>query len=185
MNFEEKLNKGFELFHEKEIDYALDTARELQKENPESHEAFYLEALVMQQLNQYTISMEAIEKAIELDEDNAPYYNLRGNLHMQLEELKDAEKDFDKAIELNDVPAAHRNKVMLMLMTDRGQKAIPYLLERIKANPQDAENWILMGDMIQKGGQPDKARTYYEQALKIDPDNEYAKRQIENEGDAV
>ncbi len=182
MNFEEKLNKGFELLREKDIDYALDIARELQKENPESHEAFYLEALVMQQLNQWDISIEAIEKALELsEEDNAMYYNLRGNVLMQKEELDQAEKDFDKSIELNDTPAAHRNKVMLMLMTDRGQQAISYLLERIKKNPQDPENWILMGDMIKRGGQPDKARTYYQQALKIDPDNEYAQRQLEEE----
>lgn len=181
MNFEEKLNKGFELLREKDIDYALDIARELQKEQPDSHEAFYLEALVMQQLNQWDISMKAIEKALEFDEGNAAYYNLRGNVRMQLEKLEGAEKDFDKAIELNDSSAAHRNKVMLMLMTDRGQEAIPYLIQRIKSDPKDAENWILMGDMIKKGGQTDKARTYYEQALKIDPNNEYAQRQLEEE----
>lgn len=179
MNFEEKLNKGFELLQEKEIDYALDTARELQEEQPDSHEAFYLEALVMQQLNQWDISITAIEKALELADDNAIYYNLRGHIFMQKEELEKAEKDFDKAIELGDAAAAHRNKVLIMLMTDRGQDAIPYLINRIKNDPQDAENWILMGDMIKKGGQEDKALTYYEQALKIDPDNQYAKRQLE------
>lgn len=181
MNFEEKLNKGFELLREKEIDYALDVARELQKEQPDSHEAFYLEALVMQQLNQWDISMKAIEKALEFDDDNAAYYNLRGNVRMQLEKLEEAEKDFDKAIELNDNSTAHRNKVLLMLMTDRGQEAIPYLIKRIKSDPQDSENWILMGDMIKKGGQTDKARTYYEQALKLDPENQYAQRQLEEE----
>jgi cytochrome c-type biogenesis protein CcmH/NrfG len=66
-----------------------------------------------------------------------------------------------------------------MLMTDRGADAIPYLINRIKADPRDPENWILMGDMIKRGGQTDKARTYYEQALNIDPDNEYAMRQLE------
>lgn len=179
MNFEEKLSKGFELLREKDIDYALDIARELQREQPDSHEAFYLEALVMQQLNQWDKSMEAIEKALEFEKDNAMYYNLRGNVRMQLEKLKKAEEDFDKAIELGDASAAHRNKVMLMLMTDRGQEAISYLINRIKEDPRDAENWILMGDMIKKGGQTDKARTYYEQALKIDPENDYAKRQLE------
>lgn len=179
MNFEEKLSKGFELLQEKDIDHALDIARELQKEDPESHEAFYLESLVMQQLNQWDIGIKSIEKALELIDDNAVYFNLRGNILMQQEKLAEAEKDFDKAIELGDTPAAHRNKVMLMLMTDRGQEAIPYLIGRIKENPQDAENWILMGDMINRGGQPDKARTYYEQALKIDPDHDYAQRQLE------
>ena len=118
---------------------------------------------------------------MELASDNGNYYNLRGSLLMQKEELNEAEKDFDKAIEVSDSAGAHRNKVMLMLMTDRGQEAIPYLIGRIKADPQDAENWILMGDMIKKGGQDEKARTYYEQALKIDPDNDYARRQLEEE----
>ena len=179
MNFEEKLNRGFELLRDKDIDHSLDIARELQKEDPESHEAYYLEALVMQQLNQYDMSLESITKAMKIEDTNATYYNLRGNLHMQKEDLEDAEKDFDKAIELGDLSAAHRNKVMLMLMTDRGQDAIPYLIGRIKKDPQDAENWILMGDMIKRGGQDDKARTYYEQALKINPNNEYAQRQLE------
>lgn len=179
MNFEEKLNRGFELLREKEIDFALDTARELQKEDENAPEAYYLEALVMQQLNQLDISLAAVNKAIELADDNAVYFNLRGNIYMQKEELEKAESDFDKAIELDDNSAAHRNKVMLMLMTQRGQEAIPYLINRIKQDPQDSENWILMGDMIKKGGQVDKARTYYEQALKIDPDNDYAKRQLE------
>lgn len=179
MNFEEKLNRGFELLREKEIDYALDLARELQKENEESHEAYYLEALVMQQLNQWDVSLKAINKALDLADENGTYLNLRGNLYMQKEDLEKAETDFDKAIDLDDNSAAHRNKVMLMLMTNRGQEAIPYLINRIKQDPQDSENWILMGDMIKKGGQEDKARTYYEQALKIDPNNEYARKQLE------
>ena len=181
MDFEEKLSRGFELLRDKDIDHSLDIARELQRENPEAHEAYYLEALIMQQLNQYDMSLTSIKKAMELASDNGNYYNLRGSLLMQKEELNEAEKDFDKAIEVSDSAGAHRNKVMLMLMTDRGQEAIPYLIGRIKADPQDAENWILMGDMIKKGGQDEKARTYYEQALKIDPDNDYARRQLEVE----
>ena len=178
MNFEEKLNHGFELLQDKDIDHALDIARELQKENEESHEAYYLEALIFQQLEQFDLSLKNIDKAIELDDEIAAYYNLRGNIRMNKEELEGAEEDFDKAIELGDFAGAHRSKVMLMLMTERGAEAIPYTIERIKKAP---ENWILMGDMIKRGGQPDKAATYYEQALKIDPDNDYARRQLEEE----
>lgn len=180
MNFEEKLNYGFELFQDKDIDKALDIARELQLDNKNEPEAFYLEALIMQHLNQYDLSMKKISAALKLDETNAAYYNLRGSIHMQKEELEEAESDFGKAIKLADYSPAHRNMVMVMLMTDRGQEALPYLIDRIKKNPKDAENWILMGDMIKRGGQKDKAATYYEQALKIDPDNDYARRQLED-----
>lgn len=181
MNFEEKLNHGFELLQDKDIDHALDIARELQKEKEDAHEAYYLEALIFQQLEQFDLSLKNIDKAISLDAENAPYYNLRGSIYMSKEELDDAEQDFDRAITINDFAAAHRNKVMLMLMTDRGAEAIPYTIDRIKKSPQDPENWILMGDMIKRGGQADKAATYYEQALKIDPDNDYARRQLEEE----
>ncbi len=179
MSFEEKLNRGFELLQEKDIDHALDIARDLQKEDKELHEAIYLEALVMQQLNQYDLGVKIISKALEIDAENAVYFNLRGNMLMQNDKTDEAEGDFNKAIELADLPSAHRNLIMLMLMTDRGKDAIPYLIERIKKAPQDPENWILMGDIISRGGQKDKAKTYYEQALKLDPDNEYARRRIE------
>jgi Tfp pilus assembly protein PilF len=182
MNIEEKISRGFELLQDKDIDHSLDLAREIQKEAPDTPEGYYLEALIMQQLNQLDLSLSSIEKALERSENNGVYLNLRGQIHMIKEDLEAAEADFDAAIEANDVSAAHRNKVMIMLMTDRGSDAVAYLINRIKAEPRDAENWILMGDMIMKGGQGDKARTYYEQALKIDPDNEYAQRQLEEMG---
>ena len=62
MDFEEKLSRGFELLRDKDIDHSLDIARELQRENPEAHEAYYLEALIMQQLNQYDMSLTSIKK---------------------------------------------------------------------------------------------------------------------------
>jgi cytochrome c-type biogenesis protein CcmH/NrfG len=51
-------------------------------------------------------------------------------------------------------------------------------LDRIKKNPKDVENWILMGDLMQRAGKSAKARTYYEQAKKMDPENEYVKEQL-------
>ena len=179
MNIEEKLSRGFELLQEKDIDHSLDIAREVQKEAPDTPEGYYLEALIMQQLNQMDISFSCIEKAIDRSDNNGVYLNLRGHIHMMKEDLEKAEVDFDTAIESSDLAAAHRNNVVIRLMTARAADAVNYLIGRIKAEPRDAENWILMGDMIMKGGQNDKARTYYEQAIKIDPDNEYAQRQLE------
>ncbi|MDX1642086.1 MAG: tetratricopeptide repeat protein, partial [Balneolaceae bacterium] len=63
-------------------------------------------------------------------------------------------------------------------MSGKGQEAISYLLDRIRSQPQDVENWILMGDLMKKGGHDQKALTYYEQALKMDPENAYVKDQL-------
>jgi Tfp pilus assembly protein PilF len=37
-----------------------------------------------------------------------------------------------------------------------------------------------MGDLMKKGGHDEKAKTYYEQALKMDPGNEYVKDLLED-----
>lgn len=179
MKFEEQLEEGLALLHEGDYDHALDISHQLQKMESDSAEGYHLEGMVFQKLNQWEKSIDALDKAIKRDDQNSGYYNLRGFANLQLENLDEAIEDFDKAIDLDDSPAAHRNKVLHMIMSDQGNEAIEYLLDRIKKNPKDVENWILMGDLMQRAGQGAKARTYYEQASKMDPENEYVQKQLE------
>ncbi|MGF1670819.1 MAG: tetratricopeptide repeat protein [Balneolaceae bacterium] len=179
MSFEEKHKQGYELLHERDLDKSLDTARELQKIDRDAAEGFTLEGEVMQRLNQWEQSINSFNEALERDSDNARVYNLRGYSYLNKDEPEKARKDFERAIKLDDLPAAHRNMVLYKLMAGKGQDAIQYLLDRIRKNPGDVENWILMGDLMKKGGHDSKARTYYEQALKMAPDNEYVKSQLE------
>lgn len=178
MNFEEQLEEGLSLLHEGDYDHALDISHQLQKMEPESADGYHLEGMVFQKLNQWEKSIDALDKAITKNTEKSGFYNLRGFAHLQLENLDQANKDFDDAIDLDDSPAAHRNRVLHMIMTDQGNEAISYLLDRIRNNPKDVENWILMGDLMQRAGQGAKARTYYEQAQKMAPDNEYIKEQL-------
>jgi cytochrome c-type biogenesis protein CcmH/NrfG len=146
---------------------------------PESVDGYHLEAMVMQKLNQWEKSIGALEKAISKDDEQSGLFNLRGFANLQLENLEEAKSDFEKAIDLDDSPAAHRNLVLYKIMSDKGNEAISYLLDRIRNNPKDVENWILMGDLMQRAGHGAKARTYYEQAQKMDPDNSYVQEQLE------
>lgn len=179
MSFEEKLEEGLAALREGDYDESLDIAHSLQKIEPEEADGFHLEAMVFQKLNQWEKSVEALDKALELDPEKSGYYNLRGFARLQMEELDEAEEDFTKAIDLDDSPAAHRNLVLHKIMNDEGNEAIGYLLDRIRNHPRDVENWIMMGDLMQRGGQTEKARSYYEQAKKMDPENEYVNKQLE------
>lgn len=180
MSFEEKHKEGYELLHEKDLDKSLDVARRLQNMKPEAPEGFTLEAEVMQKLNQWDSSVTSLNEAIELDLEDGRLYNLRGYAYLNMDEPEKAKEDFDRAIKLDDLPGAHRNLVLYKLMSGKGKEAIQYLLDRIKAQPADVENWILMGDLMKKGGHEQKAKTYYEQAQKMDPDNVYVKEQLES-----
>lgn len=179
MSFEEKHKEGYELLHEKDLDKSLDVARRLQKMRPDAAEGFTLEGEVMQKLNQWKASIKSLDDAIELDNDNGRLYNLRGYAYLNIDQLEKAKEDFDHAIALDNLPSAHRNVVLYKLMSGKGQEAISYLLDRIRSEPQDVENWILMGDLMKKGGHDQKAQTYYEQALKMDPENAYVKELLE------
>jgi len=178
MSFEEKLEEGLKLLREEDYDHSLDIARSLQKMEPEEADGYHLEAMVFQKLNQWEPSIEALDKAIKYDPEKSGLYNLRGFARLQTEMLEEAEEDFKKAIDLDDSPAAHRNLVLHKILSDHGNEAISYLLDRIRSNPQDVENWILMGDLMQRAGQAAKAKSYYEQAKKMDPENEYVKKQL-------
>lgn len=179
MSFEEKHKKGYELLHERDLDKSLDIARELQRADRDAPEGYMLEAEVMQRLNQWEQSIKSFNEAIERDSDNAKLYNLRGYSYLNNGDVEKAREDFEKSIDLDDLPSSHRNLVLYKLMAGDGQGAIHYLLDRIKKDPRDVENWILMGDLMKKGGHEAKARTYYEQAQKMAPDNEYVKSQLE------
>ena len=179
MTIEEQIEEGYRLLHEDDIDHALDVSRQIQKEKPDAPEGFALEAEVMQKLNQWDPSIKALNKALALDPESARLYNLRGYAYLQKEALKEAREDIERAISLQDLAVAHRNLVLCMFLEEKGGEALQYLIGRIKQNPSDVENWILMGDIMKKGGDHDKARTYYEQVLKMDPDNEYAQKQLE------
>jgi tetratricopeptide (TPR) repeat protein len=178
MTYEEQLEKGMSLMEEGDYDYALDVSRRLQKMEPDTADGFHLEAMVFQKLNQWEKSVDALDAAINLNEQKSGYFNLRGFARLQLSDLDAAQKDLEKAIDLDDSPSAHRNLVLYKIMSDQGNEAMTYLLDRIRNDPKDVENWILMGDLMQRAGHKDKALTYYQQANKMDPDNDYVKNQL-------
>ncbi len=178
MSFEEKHKKGYELLHEQDLDHSLDIARDLQQMNPDAPEGYILEAEVMLKLNQWGPGITSLNEAIERDPENGRLYNLRGYAWLQQEDPERARENLERAIALDNLAAAHRNLVLCMLLEGDGKGAIDYLLDRIRSDRWDVENWILMGDMMKRGGENDKAVSYYSQALKMDPENDYILYQL-------
>ena len=176
--FEEQLQKGIQLVEERKFNESLEIARELQGMESDAAEGFHLEAIVMQHQQQWHESVVALDKALQNAENDAGLYNLRGFAYMSMDKLDEAESDFDQAVELENFEPAHRNKVLLKILQNKGNEAIDYLIDRIKQKPSDPENWIMMGDLMRRGGQEEKARSYYEQAQKLDPNNEYVKKML-------
>lgn len=173
MEYNEKIQEGISLINSKEYDKAIELARTIQKEDPDSADGHHLEAIANQHLFRWQESVKALNKAIELAPYDASMYSLRAFAKMSNDDVSGAEADLKEAIELEDFEPAHRNMVILMIVKNQSEDAINYLIDRLQENPKDVENWILMGDLMKRVGMEDKAGTYYDQAKKLDPNHPY------------
>lgn len=164
--FNELLEEGIKFIQEGVFEKAIQKAQEVQQADPHSADGFHLEAIARQYLYQWQESFEVLEKAVS----NAPYdasiFNLKGFALLSLNRYDEAKADFQKAIDLEDFEPAHRNLVLLFIITDKIEEAITYLSERIKKNPEDVENLNFMSELWEKVGNQEQAQTYFEAAQK-------------------
>jgi Flp pilus assembly protein TadD len=162
--FDDLLNEGAEHIGNHNFAAALETASRLKALDPDSADGFHLAAIAHQYQYQWTESLAELDKAVL----NAPYdaglYSLRGFAYMSLNEYKKAEADFLEAISLEDFEPAHRNMVLLRILQDRSEEAIQMLTDRIRKSPENADNLMMMGDLMERIGQPEKARSWFEAA---------------------
>lgn len=93
---------------------------------------------------------------------------------------------FDKAIELyekalqinpNDADV-HLNLAKTYSYSNRYREAIPHLEAYIKVRPDDIENMTLLGECYKKSGMFSKSMEYFNRALSIEPNYDYAKRNL-------
>lgn len=93
---------------------------------------------------------------------------------------------FDKAIELyekalqinpNDADV-HLNLAKTYSYSSRYREAIPHLEAYIKVRPDDIENMTLLGECYKKSGMFSKSMEYFNRALSIEPNYDYAKRNL-------
>lgn len=164
--FDKLLAEGIELIQNGGFEKAIQKAQEIQLTDSQSADGFHLEAIARQHLHQWPESLDALQKAVE----NAPYdasiYNLRGFALLSMNRYEEAKTDFQKAIDLEDFEPAHRNLVLFFIVNDEIEKAISYLSERIKTNPNDVENLNFMAELWEKVGNQEQAQAYKEAAQK-------------------
>lgn len=161
------LQEGLQAFENKEFTKAMEIAKQLQQEYADSPEGYHFEGLIHQTYANWDESIVAFSKAIGESPYDPNLYNFRGFAYLNNGEMRKAEKDFKEAIELDDFEPAHRNFVLWQILNDRIDEAVEYLTERIKQKPDDAENLMLMGDLLSRAGYAENAQTYYVEAEKL------------------
>ncbi len=125
---------------------------------------------------------------IPVKNNNTPQF--RGNLvQSSLKAQADTfmqEGYYDRAIELykkflasNPQDAdTNLNLAKTYSFNNQFKEAIPHLEVYVAANPQDIENITFLGECYKKSGSFSKSIEYFNRALKIEPNYDYAKRNL-------
>lgn len=165
-SFELLLQKGVNEVVEQQYLEAEKTASRLTALDPDSADGYHLAAIAKQHRYLWKESIELLHKAILNAPYNAGLYNLRGFAFMSLNELAAAEKDFNEAISLEESDTGYRNLVLLRILQDRSDEAVELLTKQIRKNPSNADNLAMMGDLMARIGQKEKADDWHAAAEK-------------------
>lgn len=167
MQFNAELQKGLEFIDKNKFEDALSTALSIQQNYPSKYEGYHLAAIACQYLQKWDDSILFLTQAIKHNNSDAELYNLRGFAYLSLLDITKAEVDFLSAIKLTDHAAAHRNLGLLLILRGDIAEGLNYLLDRIKDEPNDPLNWVIVGDLLTGEGMHDKAQSYYKRALSL------------------
>ena len=121
----------------------------------------------------FGVALEELRAAQSADSRYAPAHGMYGLVYMQLKENSRAEESFERALRLapNDADINH-NYGWFLCQTGREPASIKYFLHAIR-NPLYPTPWrsySAAGVCTLKTDQAKDAETYFERALKLDPD---------------
>jgi len=124
------------------------------------------------QRHQYSVSLQEIATALQYQSDYAQAYNVRGLVHMQLMEDRQAEQDFLHSLRLDPHSSETQNNYgWFLCQRGREQESTKYFLEAVKnplySTPERA--YLNAGVCSEKAGDLKKAEFYLQKSLILAP----------------
>lgn len=119
----------------------------------------------------YLDALDYYQSAIKKGPATAQLYNKSGITKLMLQRMKDASKDFEKAIHYDrNFSDAHNNLAVIYYETKKYGKAIKEYERAIKIRPDAASYFSNLGAAYFSKNDIEKAVAAYDQALQLDPD---------------
>jgi type IV pilus assembly protein PilF len=123
---------------------------------------------------QTTVALEEVRLALAADPGFAEAFNLRGLVHMRLNDLGAAEENFRQALRLspNDAGAAHNYGWLLCQQGRYAPAAAQFAVALAHRTYQEkAKTWLAQGMCQQQAGQPAEAERSFARSYELDPAN--------------
>jgi tetratricopeptide (TPR) repeat protein len=146
--------------------------------HPESPNLDLLKVEILMELEEYDKALKLAETLEAPLFDRYELYYIKAQIHLELDNVKAAVKDFKAALERCNAVSAHDyhseiyNIPGLLMDRDLHKEALYFLRKFMKIDDGYVDTYWNMAVCHEKTGATDKAEKYYEKALDINPFNE-------------
>lgn len=166
-----------QLYQEHRAAAALETVEQALARQPSNATYHATKARILTDLEKHTQALEVAEEAIHLDPTNPYAFNARTGALMAMERWKDAEASAREALALdpNDALAANQLSTALRLQ-GRTAENVAQISGMLARDPLDPFTHASAGWNALQMGDRAAAEQHFLEALRLDPELEYARR---------
>lgn len=160
----------------KQYDEAVEVLQKCIHLNPEHDYVYYLLAFAYYQKDWYDKALDYVENAIALFPYHSGYFSLKGNIYLTQEKYKEALESANEGLQLNAEDVACLNcRTTALFKLKRKDEAIETINEALAIDPEDYHTHSNYGWHYLEKGKHKEANTHFKEALRINPNYNYAK----------
>jgi tetratricopeptide (TPR) repeat protein len=138
--------------------------------------AHYALASVYYARNRFDDARTAIEEAIRLDSEDADYFSLLAAIHFAEKRWRDALQSAEQGLQLDSEHVGCTNlRAMALVKLGRKSEAGTTIDAALARNPDNAATHANQGWTLLEKGESKKALEHFREALRLDPENEWAR----------
>ncbi|MDB5047404.1 MAG: hypothetical protein JWO30_475 [Fibrobacteres bacterium] len=158
---------------------ALEEANLAVAKEPAAPYARYIQALTLMESGRREDAKAAAREAIQLDPADADYFALLGGLHLDGKNWNEALKSAESALLLDAENVQGANvRAAALVKLGRGAEAGLTLDSALAREPESAVTHANMGWTLLERGDHKKALEHFREALRLEPDQEWAREGI-------
>ncbi len=170
---------GLCLAHREQFQEATAEAQQAIHLEPDSAFAHYAHARVFFDRDRFPDAQAAIEEAIRLDSTDPDYFSLLAGIHIHRHKWQDALSAAEQGLELDPEHVGCTNhRAIAMVKLGRKAEAGATIDAALAKRPESSVTHANQGWTLLHKGDHKKALEHFQEALRLDPENEWARQGI-------
>ena len=167
------------LAHRENYQEATDEARQAVRLAPDFPFVHFAHASVLYDRNRFSEALTAVNEAIRLEPEDANQYALLANIHLQECRWPSALAAAERGLQLDPQHVGCTNlRAIAMVRLGRKAEAGRTIDAALSKNPDNSLTHANQGWTLLERGEPKKAAEHFREALRLNPQNEWARQGI-------